>query len=128
MREPQWIELSTVLAVHDRLLAEHGGLAGVRDENLLESALGKPRNLLAYGNPTFAEMAAAYAYGIARNHPFLDGNKRTAYAVSRLFLRINGTDILATKEEKYLTFLALGEGRLSEVELVQWFETHTAQS
>lgn len=126
MQEPVWIELGVVLAVHDRQLAEHGGLSGIRDQSLLESASGKPRTLFGYGTPMFAELAAAYAFGIARNHPFIDGNKRTAYVVSRLFLKVNDKDIHATREEKYLTFLALDEGRLTEAELAEWFAVHVA--
>jgi death-on-curing protein len=111
-----------VLAIHGRQLAEHGGAAGVRDPGLLASALARPKNLLAYSEeePDLATLAAAYAYGIATNHPFVDGNKRTAYVACRTFLKLNGRDLDATQEEKYVTFLRLAEGALSEEELAAW--------
>ena len=90
-----WIETSVVRAIHDAQLAEHGGLAGVRDEGLLESALARPQNLLAYGMPDVADCAAAYGFGIARNHPFSDGNKRTAFVCTELFLALNGYGLTA---------------------------------
>ncbi|HXV62200.1 MAG TPA: type II toxin-antitoxin system death-on-curing family toxin [Vicinamibacteria bacterium] len=119
---PIWIREDVVEAIHSRQLAEHGGSAGVRDAGLLSSALARPRNLLAYSNqvPDLAVLAAAYASGIMRNHPFVDGNKRTAYVVGRLFLRLNGHDISATREDKYRTFLRLAGGEFSEQELVDW--------
>lgn len=121
-----WVREDVVLAVHLRQLAEHGGGEGLRDEGLLKSALARPQNLLAYGAPPpdLADMAAAYAHGIARNHPFVDGNKRTALIVARLFLLLNGTDLVATQEEKYSTFLSLAAGELSEAELANWVRTH----
>jgi death-on-curing protein len=121
-----WVREDVVLAVHLRQLSEHGGGEGVRDEGLLRSALARPQNLLAYGDPPpdLASLAAAYAYGLARNHPFVDGNKRTALIVARLFLLLNGTDLVATQEEKYSTFLALAAGELSEVDLADWVRSH----
>jgi death-on-curing protein len=121
-----WVREDVVLAVHLRQLAEHGGGEGIRDEGLLQSALARPQNLLAYGSPPpdLAGLAAAYAYGIARNHPFVDGNKRTALIVSRLFLLLNGMDLVATQEEKYSTFLALAAGELSEEDLANWVRAH----
>ena len=121
-----WVREDVVLAVHLRQLAEHGGGEGVRDEGLLRSALARPQNLLAYGDPPpdLASLAAAYAYGIARNHPFVDGNKRTALVVARLFLLLNGVNLVATQEEKYLTFLKLAAGELSEGELTNWVRAH----
>ncbi len=126
MSEPTWISLELTLAIHKRQLAEHGGIEGVRDEGLLFSALDRPKNLLAYSSdtPDLASLAAAYGFGIARNHPFLDGNKRTAYVVCRTFLKLNNIDIDATQEEKYLTFLQLAEGTLSEEELTKWIRSH----
>lgn len=123
MKEPIWITKAVVLAIHERQLSEHGGGSGVRDDGLLESALGKPKNLFSYseGQIDLAAMAVSYAFGIARNHPFIDGNKRSALVVSRTFLRLNGADIDATKEDKYLTFLALAAGDVSEEELAAWF-------
>jgi len=126
MPEPIWITSELTLAIHKRQLAEHGGIEGVRDEGLLSSALARPKHLLAYSKeaPDVASFAAAYGFGIARNHPFLDGNKRTAYVVCRTFLKLNNTDINATQEEKYLTFLQLAEGTLSEEALAEWIRSH----
>ena len=123
VQEPVWITKAIAIAIHERQLAEHGGGSGVRDEGLLESALGKPQNLFFYSDAQvdLAAMAASYAYGIARNHPFIDGNKRSALVVSRTFLRLNGADIVTTKEDKYLTFLALAAGDVPEDELAAWF-------
>src|SRR5262245_5063012 len=100
MKEPIWILKEVVLKIHDAQLAEHGGAVGVRDNGLLESALQHPQNLYAYGQPTLFELAAAYAERIAKNHPFVDGNKRTAYVVMALFLRINNYEITAAKVER----------------------------
>jgi death on curing protein len=124
MNEIKWLLEETVLAIHKRQIAEHGGLDGVRDHGLLSSALARPQNLLAYseGTANISALAAAYAFGIARNHPFNDGNKRTALVVMRTFLLLNEHNINATQEEKYLTFLKLAEGNLSEEELVEWIE------
>jgi len=123
MQEPVWISKAVALAIHERQLSEHGGGSGVRDEGLLESALGKPQNLFAYSDGTvdLAAMAASYAFGLARNHPFVDGNKRSALVISRTFLRLNDADINATKEDKYMTFLALAAGDVSEGDLAAWF-------
>ncbi|MEO2047095.1 MAG: type II toxin-antitoxin system death-on-curing family toxin [Pirellulales bacterium] len=126
MSEPIWITLELTHAIHKRQLAEHGGIAGVRDEGLLASALARPKHLIAYSKdrPDWASLAAAYGFGIARNHPFLDGNKRTAYVVYRTFLKLNDVDIDASQEEKYLIFLQLAEGTLSEEELAEWIRSH----
>lgn len=123
MQEPYWISKEAALAMHDRQLAEHGGIAGVRDEGLLESALMKPQNVFLYAenNVDFARLAASYAYGIATNHPFLDGNKRTALVVSRTFLLLNGYNLVATQEEKYRAIIALASGEMGEDELTAWF-------
>ncbi len=125
MDEPRWVLKKAVLALHDEQLAEHGGPAGLRDEGLLESALAKPLNVFAYSDPPdLFRLAASYAYGIARNHAFLDGNKRTALFVSIMFLNLNGWDIVAPKEDLYLTFLGLAEGSIGEEELGTWFTRH----
>lgn len=123
MSEIKWLLEETVYAIHSRQIAEHGGGDGVRDEGLLKSALARPQNLLAYSEniPPISAFAASLAYGIAKNHPFIDGNKRTALVVSRTFLLVNGFNIEATQEEKYLTFLKLAEGSLTENELEKWF-------
>jgi death on curing protein len=114
-----------VLAMHQEQLTEHGGSDGIRDEGLLDSALAKPKNVFAYSdNPDLFRLAASYAFGIARNHAFIDGNKRTALVVSHTFLRLNGWEIEASREETYLTFLHLAEGTLSEEELGAWFASH----
>jgi len=126
MSAPTWIHADVVLAIHRRQLSEHGGADGVRDAGLLASALARPQNILAYSEAPadFAALAAAYAFGIARNHPFLDRNKRTAYVVYRTFLILNGHDLAASREEKYSTFLSLAEGKLSEDALVAWIREH----
>ena len=117
-----WLLEETLTAIHHRQIAEHGGSEGLRDEGLLLSALARPQNLLAYGEPApdLASLAAAYAYGIARNHPFVDGNKRTALVAARTFLILNGVDLEATQDDKVLTFLNLAEGTISEEELADW--------
>ena len=129
-----WIDRRLALAIHDRQLAEHGGSSGVRDENLLESALARPQQLYAYGDPPpdLADLAASLAYGLARNHPFVDGNKRTAYVVCRTFLALNGAELVATLEEKYLTILTMAEGKLKLEEFAAWLrsriQTHKPDS
>ena len=121
-----WVAIEVAQAAHLEQLAEHGGAAGVRDARLLESAMARPQNLVAYGEPDAAELAAAYAFGIARNHPFVDGNKRTAAVVSETFLVLNGYQLAASDAELVVAFLALAAGELSEEEIVDWFQTHLA--
>jgi death on curing protein len=121
--EPIWLDSTDALAIHDRQLAEHGGGTGVRDATMLESALGRPVNRWHYGTDDVSELAAAYAFGVARNHPFIDGNKRTAWVLARLFLAINGLSIVFDKEDAVRTVLALASGDLSEDELADWFRT-----
>lgn len=120
-RDWRWVALDVATTAHDEQLAEHGGGEGVRDERLLESAMARPRNLAGYGNPDAAALAAAYAYGIARNHPFVDGNKRIAAIVSETFLILNGYRLKATDAELVVAFLALAAGELSEDEIADWF-------
>jgi len=122
-----WVSLEVALAAHHEQLAEHGGGTGVRDANLLESAMARPQNLAAYAEPDVAALAAAYAFGLARNHPFVDGNKRTAAVVSETFLVLNGQSVIATDAELVVTFLALAAGDLSEDELAIWFRDHLDQ-
>ena len=119
--EPEWLSLDIAFAVHDRQLAEHGGPTGVRDQGMLESALARPLNQWTYGEDDLCALAAAYAYGIARNHPFTDGNKRTAWVFARLFLRLNSQTISFTPREAIDTVLALAAGDLTEAELADWF-------
>ena len=116
--------LEVALAAHAEQLAEHGGGEGVRDHRLLESAMARPQNLAAYGEPDAAALAAAYAFGIARNHPFIDGNKRTAAVVSETFLVLNGFALTASDAELVVAFLALAAGELSEDETADWFRAH----
>lgn len=121
-----WIEKALALALHDRQLAEHGGSSGVRDESLLDSALARPQQLHAYGNPLpdIADIAASLAFGIARNHPFIDGNKRTAHVCYRVFLALNGAELDANDEDKYVAMLGLAEGSLKENEFAAWLRQH----
>ena len=119
-----WVAIEVAQAAHLEQLAEHGGAAGVRDARLLESAMVRPQNLVAYGKPDAAELAAAYAFGIARNHPFADGNKRTAAVVSETFLALNGYQLEASDAELVVAFLALAEGELGEDEMTDWFRGH----
>ena len=122
--EPEWLSLDLALAIHDRQLAEHGGPTGVRDQGMLESALARPLNQWTYGEDDLCALAAAYAYGIARNHPFADGNKRTAWVFARLFLRLNGQALSFAPREAIDIVLALAAGELSEDELADWFRQH----
>ena len=115
-----WIERAIVLAIHNEQLAEHGGLTGIRDEGLLESALARPLNLAAYHTPDCADLAVAYGFGIARNHPFMDGNKRTAFVVIELFLAMNGYELVAEDVDCVLTMFALAAGELDEPALAAW--------
>ncbi|PTQ12990.1 type II toxin-antitoxin system death-on-curing family toxin [Sphingomonas oleivorans] len=116
-----WVAPQVALAAHREQLAEHGGSDGVRDAGLLESAMARPLNLAAYGDPDAAALAAAYAYGIARNHPFVDGNKRTAAVVSETFLNLNRLSLSASDAEIVVFILALAAGELSEEETADWF-------
>ena len=121
----RWIGLATILAIHDEQLAEHGGATGVRDQGLLESALAHPLNLDAYGEPDAFMLAAAYAFGIARNHPFVDGNKRTAYIAAELFLMKNGFALNSNDEDCLLTTLQLADGTLDEEAFAAWLRTNS---
>ena len=122
--EPVWLGLDVALAVHDRQLAEHGGPAGIRDQGMLESALARPIHRWSYGEDDPAVLAAAYAFGIARNHPFVDGNKRTAWIFARLFLALNGVTLRFNPEDAIRTMLALAAGELAEDELADWFRSN----
>ena len=126
--EPIWVLKKAVLAFHDESLAEHGGSSGVRDMGLLESALARPQNLLAYSEeePSLCRLAAAYAYGIVSNHPFVDGNKRAGLITALTFLRLNGLSVTGEMTERYLIFYGLAEGMVNEAELAVWFQKNTA--
>jgi len=125
---PVWVRADVVEAIHQRQLSEHGGAAGLRDAEALASALERPRNRLLYGDPQpdLADLAAAYGFSIARNHPFADGNKRTALVVMRLFLKLNGAEFKATAERKYNVIISLAAGDLGEAELAEWVRTDLA--
>ncbi len=128
MNEPIWISEEVVLALHLRQLAEHGGGEGIRDRSLLESALARPRHLFAYGSHSvdLCQLAASYAFGLAKNHPFVDGNKRTAYVLMRLFLIRNGIDLTASREDRYYAMLALAAGEHTEESFASWLRKHSA--
>jgi death on curing protein len=127
--EPVWLLREVILAVHEEQLAEHGGLAGIRDAGMLESALSRPEQLFAYGDePDIAQLAAAYGFGIARNHPFADGNKRTAFVAIELFLGLNSYDFNASDEDCILTILALAAGEMDEAQLVAWVRAHVVHA
>jgi death-on-curing protein len=121
MTEWRWVAPEVVFAVHDRQIAEHGGLAGVRDAGAVESALAPPRHLAAYGEPDASALAAAYAFGIARNHGFADGNKRAAWIVARVFLANNGCPLAFDKADAIQVVEALAAGRVSEEDMAAWF-------
>jgi death-on-curing protein len=121
MTEWKWVDPKVVQAVHEHQLAEHGGLDGVRDAGLIESALARPQNLAAYGEPDAADLAAAYAYGLAKNHGFADGNKRTAWIAARLFLADNGFALRANGIEAVQMVTALAAGTMDEPEVADWF-------
>ena len=123
-----WIGKALALAIHDRQLAEHGGGSGVRDEALLDSALARPQQLHAYGDPTpdLADLAASLAFGLARNHPFVDGNKRTAHVCYRAFIALNDGEMTASDEEKYVAMLGLAAGSMSESEFADWLRPRIA--
>ncbi len=129
MDDPIWISVDLALAIHQRQLAEHGGQAGVRDQGLLESALGRPRHLFAYSDPRpdIPALAAAYAFGIARNHAFIDGNKRTAAVVCETFLELNGWELRADDATLYPQYLALAAGEIEEDALARWLGANCAR-
>ena len=122
-----WLNKAVVIAVHEVQLAEHGGGAGVRDQNLLESALARPENLAAYGEPDAIDLAAAYGFGISRNHAFIDGNKRTGFVAAVMFLRLNGWHLIADDAAKVLTMLAVAAGEITEAEFATWIRLHAVK-
>lgn len=120
MKEPLWIDREDALAIHDMMLAQHGGLAGVRDMELLESGLNRPRHLYAYEKPSLLDLAASYAHGIVQNHPFSDGNKRTGFMVAATFLEVNGMELTANEADVVLSTVALAERKMTETEYAVW--------
>jgi death-on-curing protein len=127
MKEPYWLGREECLALHEMMVAQYGGTTGLRDEGLLESALGKPQNLFAYGDPTMADLAASYASGIVKNHPFLDGNKRTGFMMGAGFLERNGYEFLADEADAAIRTLALAAGEMTEKAYAAWLETNSAK-
>jgi len=128
MSEPVWVEREDCLAMHEKLLERFGGLKGIRDEGLLESALNKPLHLFSYGKPTVFEMAASYAVGIVKNHPFLDGNKRTGFVAAALFIEANGYLFQASEEEAVLETLALAAGKSTEADYAAWLAKNSVSA
>jgi death-on-curing protein len=126
----EWIWLGSDLAeaIHDEQLAEHGGGAGVRDKGALLSALARSQNLVAYGDPDAADLASAYAFGVARNHAFVDGNKRTAWVLARLFLELNGIELRFDPVDAVVMMLSLAAGELSEDQVAEWFRERVRTS
>ncbi len=122
-----WLDNAVLMAVHDEQLAEHGGISGIRDEGMFLSAMQRAQNLAAYGTPDYADLAAAYGVGLAKNHPFLDGNKRTAFVATELFLVLNGYDLLANDVACVLTMLAVAAGEMDEASFAVWIRENTAQ-
>ncbi len=127
MKRPEWILRETVLALHEQLLAEFGGSDGIRDGGLLDSALSRPENLFVYGQPTVSELAAAYAFGLVKNHPFVDGNKRIGFAIGALFLQLNGRGLMATEVDAVIQTLALAAGEIGEKEYACWLEANSKE-
>ncbi|MGI8724852.1 MAG: type II toxin-antitoxin system death-on-curing family toxin [Methyloceanibacter sp.] len=126
MSEPVWLSTELILAIHDEQLEQFGGPSGLRDRGLLESALARPLNQYAYGNEDMAALAAAYAFGLVRNHPFIDGNKRTGLLAVVTFLGLNGIDFVAPEAETAITMLALASGEIDEGELAHWIREKIA--
>ena len=125
MKEPYWLGLDECLALHDMMLAGYGGAAGIRDEGPLKSALARPQQVFAYGNPTMADLAAAYTADVVKNHPFLDGNKRTGFMLGAGFLERNGFEFTATEADAALRTLALAAGEMTESAYAAWLETNS---
>lgn len=122
----RWIDKRALLLLHNETLAEHGGAAGIRDEGLLDSALARPLNLVAYGEPDYADLAASYGFGLAKNHAFVDGNKRAAFLAVGLFLALNGYRLTATQVDATLTMLAVAAGEMEEPAFADWLRAHSA--
>ena len=128
MNEPNWVDRQVLIAIQNELLNRFGGLAGIRDEGLLDSAINKPKNLIAYGQPTVFELAASYATGLVKNHPFLDGNKRIGFMAAYVFLGANGWSLEATEEEAVLETLGLAAGERAEADYAAWLARNSVES
>jgi death-on-curing protein len=128
MNAPNWVDRQVLIAIQSELLNRFGGLAGIRDEGLLDSAINKPKNLFAYGQPTVFELAASYATGLVKNHPFLDGNKRIGFMAAYVFLGANGWSLEATEEEAVLETLALAAGERAEADYATWLARNSVES
>lgn len=126
MKEPFWLNRKECLAIHEKMLAQYGGAAEVRDTGLLESALGKPRNQFAYGSPTLQQLAASYAASIVKNHPFVDGNKCTGFMVAAVFLEVNGLVLTASEESVVEQTIRLASGGITEREYAVWLDTNSS--
>jgi death-on-curing protein len=125
VKEPRWIDREICLAVHDMLLSQYGGCAGLRDSGLLDSALARPLQLHAYGSPSLTELAASYAAGVIKNHPFLDGNKRTGFMLGAGFLELNGMEFVASEADAVIKTLALAAGELTEAAYAEWLSQNS---
>ena len=123
----RWVDQRALVLLHDESLAEHGGSSGLRDAALLESALSRARNVAAYETPDYAALAAAYAHGIAKNHPFVDGNKRAAFLAAGIFLRMNGWRLTATQAEATVAMFGLAAGEIEEAAFAQWIRDHSTR-
>jgi death-on-curing protein len=128
MKTPVWVLRETVLTLHEQSLAEFGGPAGIRDEGLLDSALGKPENLFACGKPTIFDLAASYGFGLVKNHPFIDGNKRAGFVTAITFLELNGYRFQATEAEAAVRTLALAAGEMTEAEFSAWLKKNSRRA
>ncbi|HXT38657.1 MAG TPA: type II toxin-antitoxin system death-on-curing family toxin [Candidatus Angelobacter sp.] len=128
MKEPTWVLREVVFLLHEQSLAQFGGSGGVRDEGLLDSALGKPQNLFAHGKPGLFDLAASYAFGLVKNHPFIDGNKRAGFVVAVLFLELNGYKFEATEVDAALRTLALAAGEMSEAAYAGWLKSNSKRA
>ena len=128
MKEPYWLAREECLALHEMMLAQYGGSEGLRDDNLLESALAKPRQLFNYGKPTLSDLAASYAFGVIKNHPFIDGTKRTGFMLGAGFLERNGYEFFAEEADAALQTLALAAGELSEKQYAAWLKANSRKA
>lgn len=128
MKEPVWVLREVVVMAHEQSLAEFGGSAGIRDEGLLDSALGKPQNQFLYGKPSLFDLAASYGFGIVKNHPFMDGNKRVGFVVAATFLQINGWRLVASEVDATLRTLALAAGEMTETAFSEWLKANSERA